>query len=184
MTALDLITLGIASAGLLLAMINTYWAIRRDRVRLKVEPIWLMDHGNHIDRAGNPTGVLVATSTRPDAPERLSGGHIGIRVINQGDTPVTITQVGFYTARWYEAKKDFRGKWTPVLSDFLEAVELPRRLEPKDSLQIATAASTGSSKTLARTRKVYVRTACQTECYATSALLRRLARDARATSSK
>lgn len=77
-TVLDLVTLGIASAGLLLAMINTYWAMRRDRVRLKVEPIWLMDHGNHIDRADNPAGVFVATSTRPDAPERLPGGHIDL----------------------------------------------------------------------------------------------------------
>lgn len=138
-----------------------------------------MDHGNHIDRAGNPSGVFVATSTRPDAPERLPGGHIGIRVINQGDTPVTITQVGFYTARWFESKKDFVGKWTPVLSDFLEAVDLPKRLEPKDSLQIATAAGTRGSQTLARTKKVYVRTACQSEKYATSALLRRLANDAK-----
>jgi hypothetical protein len=67
------VTLGIAITGAILGILNTWRTFDRDRLRVRVVPVWLIS-------------------------ERGSEG-MGIEIINLSYLPVTISHIGF-TVRW------------------------------------------------------------------------------------
>lgn len=74
---INLITFGIAVVGAILGIINTVYAIDKDRVKLKVRPVF-----------GVTTG----------APH-LKEEYIGIEIINLSTFPISISQAGFMLGR-------------------------------------------------------------------------------------
>lgn len=68
MNITEIITLSIACIGALLGIINTYVSLRKDKVRLKITPMWVTD---------------------------LFHTEIGIKIINLSQFPIVIENVGF-----------------------------------------------------------------------------------------
>lgn len=99
------ITFGLALLGAVLGVINTWRAINRDKLKLRVRAVW-------------------AYSTNvPNAPEKM----IGIEVINRSEFAVTIIEVGMMIA----CSSDRAAIIAPILAD---NGPWPRRLEPREQI--------------------------------------------------
>src|SRR3546814_11210717 len=90
----EALTLGIAALGAFLGVMNTWQAINRDRVRLRVRPLSVM---------------AIATGDQ---------GY-GIEVVNLSSFPVTVEEVGFTLNRSEESRvgkecdRTCRSLWSP-----------------------------------------------------------------------
>jgi hypothetical protein len=124
------VTLGIALLGAVLGVINTMHALGRDRVRLKVSPVWGMyDYGSH-----------------------LSETRLGISVVNLSGFPLTIDDVGFVRWRW-------KGKRVAViLPDLPDGKPWPRSLAPHDSATVWCPEGIENTSEMLEVRKAYAKT--------------------------
>src|SRR3546814_14458946 len=107
----EALTLGIAALGAFLGVMNTWQAINRDRVRLRVRPLSVM---------------AIATGDQ---------GY-GIEVVNLSSFPVTVEEVGFTL----NARSATRGERLVVLVPInSDGGPWPRRLEPRTTVKIGRA---------------------------------------------
>lgn len=106
MTALESITLAIAIFGLVLGLINTWHALDRTRVKLRVRP-------NHVI----PVGAMDPQLT------------FCIEVVNLSSFAVTIEEAGVF----YKGTNSRAAYSNPVL---LDSGAWPRRLESRESVTI------------------------------------------------
>ena len=94
MKTTELITVFIACIGAILGVINTWYMLRRDKVKLKVEPV----------------------HTYFGVPEKGTI-KLGLKVVNLSSFPITISDVGFrYAIKGFNMMQmaDYRGKLLPL----------------------------------------------------------------------
>ena len=115
MTLIQAITLTIAVLGAVLGVINTFVALDRNRVKLRVIPM----------AATFNKSLLVSTIIKNGACKT----HILIEVQNLSAFAVTIREVGLL---YHKNKK--RGKW--VRSTVCTGGDLPHRLDPQSSFSV------------------------------------------------
>ena len=108
MLIFNIFTVTVAVIGAVLGIINTIYAIFKDKVKLRVIPEW-------------------AKSITHDEPF-----HIEINGMNVGFIPVTVQEVGFYTS----INKKLTSI-TPISPDTKEKQYLPYRIEARSSFRIA-----------------------------------------------
>jgi len=175
---MEAVTLGIALLGAALGVINTWWGLYRDRVRLKVSVVWqtsaaILEGSNR---------MLGRVSAFPEAMTRVPDGRIGIRVVNLGFVPIQLEAVGFTTSGWFARRRRRALKVRSLVACAFESVELPVRLEPRQAVVLY--AEGGREVTDRATKgvtRVYAKTGCGLHVFGTSGLLRALvARAARA----
>jgi len=170
------VTLGVALLGAALGVINTFWALWRDRVRLRLVPVWerglvVLDDGQSMSVQ---TEFEAGLESNPD-------GRIGLRVINRGLVDVTIRSVGFTDAGvLVRTFRRARVRRRPILGDADGRVQLPCRLGARESITVW-CADVGDQldAKLAGVTRAYVSTDCGLTVYRTTPMLRRLAREAR-----
>ncbi len=126
------ITLSLASIGAVLGVINTWKALDRDKVKLKVIP-----------KQAFPVGGL-------DERPRLC-----IEVINLSTFPVTINEVGFN----YKNKENLR--WAITKPIFYDEKILPYRLEPRTSLTAYCSPEAFDKKISVLIKNAYATTDCR-----------------------
>lgn len=101
--------------GTALGIFNTWKAIQRDKVRLKIIPkIFKSAHG----------GSLVSVNVPDNIAERWDG--YCFEIVNIGHLPVTIDEIGLLPT-----DSGMRFIFRP---DFGDGKQLPRRLEPRESV--------------------------------------------------
>lgn len=169
------LTIAGAALGAVLGVVNTWWALGRDRVHLRVVPLW--HSGNRQVQNGQ---ILMLTSAYAGGLEANPDGRFGLRVINRGFMAVTIESAGFtpsgYVERHFHKAELIR---RPIVADADDRVRLPCRLEPRESITIwCRFVGDELDAKIRDARRVYVNTACGLDVFATSGLLRRLIREA------
>lgn len=106
MSVQSAVTFAIAVLGAVLGIINTWQALRRDRLRIRVRPInAITEHGH----------------------------WFGVEVVNLSQFAVTIEEVGFTLGRRSAKRGNRLAVLSPVLID---NGPWPRRLEPRSSVTI------------------------------------------------
>lgn len=175
MGVMEGVTLGVALLGAVLGVINTCWAIWRDRVRLKVVPLWIRPAGT--DNRGNTYRV---NSQYQGSLEANPDGQFAIRVINRGLFEVTIESVGLTRSGWIE-RHWRRSKLArkALLGDGDGIVVFPKRLAPRESIVVVCSYFGAElDHALAGTERVYASTSCGVDAFGGSRLLRALAGEA------
>lgn len=171
MDVLDYVTVGAALLGAALGIVNTIWALWRDRVRLKVVPLWL---SNVLTEGGAVVGTV--STEYPDGFERRPDGALGLRVINSGLIEVTVDGVGLTPSGWWHRMRRSTLIRRTMSHDAFGAVQLPRRLAPRESVTLWASPGGHMEGALRGAKRVYASTACGLDIFATSALLRRAIR--------
>lgn len=165
------LTIAGAALGAVLGVINTWWALFRDRVRLQVIPLW---HGG--DRQMQNGQIARLTSAFAGSLEHHPDGRIGVRVINRSFFEITIESVGF-TPSGYADRHLRKARLVRrfIGGDADDLVRLPCRLAPRESITIWCAfVGDQLDANIHDARRVYVTTACGLDVFATSGLFRRL----------
>lgn len=170
------LTLAIAVLGAVLGVLNTMRDIYRDKVRLRVIPVWMTRQAS-IDEVD----ARVLFTTRSDSGlDHNPTGQIGIQVINTGFVEVTIKSVGFTRGGIFARLRPESLRTIPIMWDALKVTALPAVLPPRTSITIWSRAIGddlyGFTKGITR---AYVETACDVRVFGTSRLLRRLSRGRR-----
>ncbi len=169
------VTLGIALFGAALGVINTFWQVYRDRVRLGVAAMWMGPRAS----VRGLQAQLGVVSEFADGVDRHPAGLFGVRVTNYGFIDVTIDSVGISRTGWPQRHFRRHRSIAPITSDAMHAVELPFRLGPRQSITVWCGLQGADlDASLKGVRRVYANTACGLDVYGTSALLRRLVRRA------
>lgn len=171
------LTIAGAALGAVLGVVNTWWALGRDRVRLRIVPVW---HSG--DQQMQNGQVSRTTSAYAGALQTYPDGRLGVRIINRGFMAVIIEDVGFTASGYFNRhlrkaqliRRSSRG-------DADDLVRLPVKLEPRASITIwCLQTGTNLDAKVHDARRVYVNTACGLDIFATSRLFRRLAKRATA----
>lgn len=162
-------TLAMAALGAVLGVINTIWALWRDRVRIRVRPVWLV-------RRVRVGAELHAISTEfPDGVARNPDGPIGVRVVNLGFTDVTIESVGFSRDGFFARHVPGARAHSPILRNPDAAINVPCRLRARESIVIWGSPEGRELLTsLKRTKRVFAATSCGRIFYANTRLWRRV----------
>lgn len=144
MNLVEAITLGIALLGAVLGIINTWYALSKDRVRLKVTPAWAFaDFGE-------------------------SKQSISIEVLNLGMIPVTVAEVGFRLAGAGNERlvqPDAR---------LTQGGTLPYRLDPRTALTVVFWPTFLAEDKFSEVATAYARTQCGRVINGTSPALRQI----------
>lgn len=168
-----LVTLVIALTGAVLGVINTWRSMRRDRVRLRVVPVW---ESRRIQKAN---GAMLSLASDVEGSLQDPEGRLGVRVTNLGFVEVTLVSVGF--ARSGIVARHFAGglQRDAIAGDFYGEVQLPTRLQSRESITIwASSVGAALDARLKGVNRVYAHTACGLDAFGASALLRRLRAEA------
>lgn len=169
------LTIAGAALGAVLGIVHTWWALGRDRVRLRIVPLW---HSG--DRQMENGQVLRVTSAYAGGLKANPDGRFGVRVINRGFMAVTIEGVGFTSTGLFERHiRNAKLVRRAIAGDADDVVRLPCRLEPRTSITIwCSFVGDELDAKIHDARRVYVNTACGLDVFATSGLFRRLVREA------
>ena len=139
------ITLAIALLGAVLGVINTWNELNRNRERLKVQPSFFIHNQ--------------MTS-------------IAIEVINHGETPVTVTGVGFDLAT--------EGKHIPLVGEAVFLGDpMPWRIQPHASKYVVAIPAFIDSEEFRRVRRAYCKTAIGKRFTGTSEALQQVVTEGR-----
>ncbi|GAB2493100.1 hypothetical protein GCM10027084_02190 [Pseudoxanthomonas sangjuensis] len=164
-------TFGVALLGAVLGVINTVWALYRDRVRLRVRAVWL----SRVFQISGTTQLAGQTSEFAGVLERSPDGHFGVRVTNLGFVEVTIDSMGLTSTGFFKRRFGRRLQRSPIISDAMNAVSLPYRLKPRETITVWTARDEATvGKALAKAKRVYASTSCGVDVFGASGLLRAL----------
>lgn len=170
------ILIAAAGIGAVLGVINLVWALRRERVRLRVTPVWKtavveLEGGGSVTRK---TEYVTGLQANPD-------GSLGVQVTNLGLMDITITSVGVTPTAWpFRRFTKSRLLRRAILGDADNVVHLPHRLAPREGITIwGSERGSALDAKLADARRVYVRTACGLDVFASSRLFRKLVREAK-----
>jgi hypothetical protein len=171
MTVTDGITLGIALLGAALGIINTWQALSRDRIRLKVIPkVYAPIRGGFL------TMSSFDEQARADPNWRTIQDHaqtLCIEVVNRSLLPVTVSEVGFLADK-------VSGRMVLLRPLDVSGSKLPHRLEPLSATTIYGSDSSFVAKNISRIKKAYCKTDCGRTFYGTSMALRDLIKRRRA----
>ena len=131
MTSADAWTLAIAVLGAVLGVVNTIYALDRDRVKLRI-----------VSKIATPVG-----------PMGLGPDHVCSEVVNLSTFPLTINEVGFKLSGTTRrlAITD------PILVD---GGPWPRRLEPRSSVTVYAPAGIEHQPAFGHVADVYATTDC------------------------
>jgi hypothetical protein len=154
MTTLEIVTLLtaiIAAAcgllGAVLGIINTCYLVSRNRLRLRVRPMFMAMSGGQGTAIVRHEGIPFPPGT---------GSCLSIEVLNLSSFPVTVCEVGLQGATVKtERMIVFPGS---TLGD-----QLPKRLEPRVSMLVIGPAETSlcaNASRLGRSVKAYAKTSC------------------------
>lgn len=170
------LTIAGAAIGAVLGVINTWWALWRDRVRLLVIPLW---HAGDVRMQNGQIARI--TSAYAGGLQRNPEGRFGVQVINRGFVEVTVVSVGITPSGLLDRhffQSNFQRRFIGGDADGL--VRLPHRLAPRESITIwCRYVGAELDASLRGAARVYVQTACGLNVFATSPLFRLLAREAR-----
>jgi len=166
------ITLAIAVIGAVLGVINTWQAITRDRIRLRVTPkIYLGGEGDMVFTGSvfpsrdSSVGIL--------NPELESREHdFCFEIVNVGFVPVVVAEVGFLMRRTTERASITDRK-------LLDGGAWPRRLEAREAVTVLIPPHPDSRLMYANFKCAYVTTACGLTFKGTSKVFRDIVRRAR-----
>jgi hypothetical protein len=148
-TLAQAVTLAIAVLGAVLGLINTWHAIVKDRVKLRVVPAW----------------AFGAFAEGRDS--------ISVEVVNLGMIPVTIAEVGFKL----RGAKDQRLVQPDAF--LIQGGSLPYRLEPRTAVTVVFIPTFLADKRFAEVDLAYARTQCGRVLTGTSGALRQIVDRAR-----
>ncbi len=167
----DGVTLGLAVLGAGLGVFNALREIYRDKVRLRVTPVWMTQRATII---GSSSRAVMFTR-KEDGVDRNPNGWIGVQVINTGFVEVTIDSVGFTPSGFLDRHRPDKFRARPIISDFVEAATFPVRLPPRTSVTIwSSARHEDLHRALKGVTRAYAETACEVVVFGRSPLLRRL----------
>jgi len=144
MSITEAITLAIAVLGAVLGVINTWRAIDRDRIKIRVCPIW-----SFINLAGN-------MQTR-----------FGVEITNLSSVPITVSQVGFLLSG--DKEKQF-----VFMPECVDGGTFPRRMEPRTAMSALMTIGSEDNPTFGHVSCAFVTTACGKRITGTSPALRGL----------
>ena len=167
MDTLEGITVVAAGLGVALGLINTVWALWRDRVRVRVTPMW-----GRYSSGGDGRCAGSVHSEFPGVLEQNPGGDFGVRVTNLGFVEVTISSVGFTPNRFFDRHRPERLLRQAIAGDAAGLVAFPIRMPPRSSVIVWAAASPTRDAVLRGATRVYASTACGMDVFATSRLLK------------
>jgi len=162
MTTLELITLVTAITGAacgilgaVLGIINTWNQVSKNRLRLRVRPylavVEQMRNGQYVG--------IVRHSGKPFPSDLMQ--HLCVEVVNLSSFPVTISEVGF-------GRRDDEGGRHVVIPFDRFGDQLPKRLEPRESMSVYGAPQARLKPSIARMAKAYAMTSCGGVAYGTS----------------
>jgi hypothetical protein len=140
------ITLFLAVVGSALGVINLWHQLKKDKLRVKVIPIFVVSY---------------------TAQNKIK--QLGVEVINRSNYAVTIHEVGFFTRN---VKRD--GRMVIVSPITADGKPWPRRLEPRESVTACPNNNIFNEKDFKQIKKAYARTACGYTFYGTSKVLKNL----------
>jgi len=149
-TTLQAVTLAIAMLGAVLGVLNTWHALDRDRVKLRVVP-----------KTAFGVGPMVDPRVR-----------LCIEVVNLSAFPITVSQVGFLQ----RGSKERLVLLRPILID---GGTFPRRLESRASVTVYFEPGTEQEESFTRVRCAFAQTDCGVLAKGTSSALKSLLRNAR-----
>ncbi|MBI1802942.1 MAG: hypothetical protein HY033_11260 [Ignavibacteriae bacterium] len=148
-TIISFITLAIAVLGAVLGVINTWNAIERDKVKLRVVP-----------KLAVPIGL-------PDNRTRLC-----IEVTNLSAFAVTISDVGLLF-------KGTKNRGTLVQPMLFDGGSFPRRLDARSSFTVYFSPEATQEDNFLTTRCAYAKTDCGVQATGTSGALKQMVHEAR-----
>lgn len=164
------VTLAIAVLGAVLGVINTVWALWRDRVRLRVAVVWAAERTPGVPEDGRI--VCDYAHGLRDRPV----GRLGIRVINVGVVPVTVSAVGTTCDGRVARRRGETRSRVFLKSPDTEVVHVGARLEARETVIVWGLDGTPAEYAVrAGVTRVFVDTECGVTVYGTSGLLKRLA---------
>lgn len=167
------VTFGIALLGAVLGVINTWRALWRDRVRLRV--VLVLHTGGEADAYGTKrrshTEFVNGLDVTPD-------GMVGVRVTNLGFLEVTIGDLGFTPSGFIARRLRSRLQRASIKGDAAGEKSLPKLLKPRESMTIWVGPYVVEqiAARLSVARRVYATTDCGVTAYGTSRLFRLLRR--------
>lgn len=170
------VTFGIALLGAVLGVINTARSIWRDRVKLRVVPIYRQQM---LQTRDGRRGVVITEFAGGLGP--APDGLVGVRVTNLGFLDITLVNAGFTASNCITRHRRSRFRRIPIFEDAAGAATFPRVLKPRESFTVW-AAGIGDPEFAACLRtvtRVYATTDCGVDAFGTSGLLRALRRRAR-----
>ncbi len=124
------VTLGIALLGAVLGVINTCWALWRDRVRIKVTPVLMTRVQDGIN------GQEMVGLTRYARDNLDADSVIGVQVVNLGVVECTVVAVGINPDGWPRRWNPRRRRVSAFPGDAMSQVRLPVRLAPRSGFTI------------------------------------------------
>lgn len=161
-TAITGATCGILGAAL--GIINTWNQVSKNRLRLRVRPYLAV-----VRQMGNGQNVAIARhSGEPFPPGAVA--HLCVEVVNLSNFAVTISEIGF-------GKPKLRDRRHIMIPFDRYGDQLPKRLEPRESMSVYGAPEAELSPSIARTAKAYARTSCGGYAYGTSPAFREYVRE-------
>ena len=147
MSPLEIATLTIAAAGLLLGLRSEWRAWRQDTIRGRVVP-----------KISYPVGPVLEADTK-----------LAIEVVNHSAFPVTIDEVGFRV-------RGDKNRYAVTVPIIVDGRPWPRRLEPRDSVFAHIKVDTHLAGLLLRIRDAYASAATGESFFGTSQALQMITR--------
>ncbi len=129
-TVFQAVTMSIALVGAVLGIINTWFAYDRERLKLRVVPVY-----------AQPVGAM-----NPSI-------NFGINITNMIAFPITVSEVGVL----YDGNP---GRGAITLPIIIDGGEFPRRLEPRSSFSVYADITTQSPDLFSLVRCAYAKTDC------------------------
>jgi hypothetical protein len=171
------VTFALGTLGAVLGFFATWGGIVRDRPMLRVRAVW------YSEVIVVDEGVIPVTSRADSAPERYPDGQFGIEVVNPGQVPVFIREIGVTSARhvWWYRFREFpeppdRGT---IVEDARGKVVLPYELVPGASVVVVAGKDAHRAPALATACSVFAITQADQLFLGRSRLLQRLSLKAR-----
>ncbi|HBP88242.1 MAG TPA: hypothetical protein PKK23_19395 [Nitrospirales bacterium] len=129
-TVFQAVTMSIALVGAVLGIINTWFSFDRERLKLKVVPVY-----------AQPIGAM---------DPRI---NFGINITNMSAFPITVSEVGVL----YDGRTERGAITLPIVID---GGKFPRRLEPRSSFSVYADITTQAPKLFSLVRCAYAKTDC------------------------
>lgn len=163
-------TIALAVLGATLGVINTWWSLYKDRVRLRVRAVW----GQRVKDGTGTVGMIRSTSVQ--TLDDNSSGFMGIEITNLGMVTVTIDGAGVVCNGFFSRRFAHRIQRRAIMGSAFNGVTFPRQLKSRESVLVwALEPSEAVDRFAAGATRVYASTACGLNIFGTSRLFRRLA---------
>ena len=155
--AVDILTIVIAAAGLILGVFNWLKSIRDERVVLKVKPLSIYELGD---------GQCATNETR--IPEGKELSTIGLKVINLSKFEVSLVETGFQFVEGTDKER----LCFPLASVLGTGNPLPIRIPSREAVIIAFPPEKLPSSVLKeKIDSVYIHTACELEFFGSGGVI-------------